>query len=135
MPAVTRWFLKAALVYFAIALLLGAILSTVSTTAALAHALRSVQLHLLTVGWITQMIFGVAHWMFPRHSRARPRGSERLAWAIFGFLNAGLLLRALAEPLHLLHAAAAWGAALTLAGLLQWLAAVGFAVNAWGRVR
>src|SRR6476660_2692413 len=40
-------------------------------------------LHLLVVGWITQVIFGVAYWMFPRYSAEQPRGSERVGWSTF----------------------------------------------------
>lgn len=50
------------------------------------------------VGWVTQMIIGVAFWMFPKYTRERPRGSEALAWITYVLLNVGLLLRAIAEP-------------------------------------
>jgi hypothetical protein len=33
-----------------------------------------VYLHLFMIGWVTQMIFGVAYWMFPRVSKENPRG-------------------------------------------------------------
>ena len=59
-----------------------------------------VYFHLLMVGWVTQLIFGVAFWMFPRYSKEKPRGREGLAWAMYASLNAGLLLRGLAEPMH-----------------------------------
>src|SRR3954454_476837 len=59
-------------------------------------------LHLLVVGWLTEVIFGVAYWMFPRYSPDRPRGNDRLGWAAFVLLNTGLLLRVAAEPSHAL---------------------------------
>jgi hypothetical protein len=43
--------------------------------------LNHVYVHLFVVGFVAQMIFGVAFWMFPRYSRDEPRGSERLALA------------------------------------------------------
>ncbi len=46
------------------------------------------------LGWATQLIGGVALWMFPPLSREQPRGDERLGWFAYGALNGGLLLRA-----------------------------------------
>ena len=43
-------------------------------------ALLPVFYHLLMVGWVTQLICGVALWMFPPLSREQPRGDERLGW-------------------------------------------------------
>lgn len=97
--------------------------------------LRPVWIHLLVVGWATQIIFGVAHWMFPRASRERPRGREAPLAAACAGLNVGLVLRALAEPLAALRPAALWGDLLLAAGLLQWAALVVLAAGLWPRVR
>ncbi|MDW8144739.1 MAG: hypothetical protein RMJ48_00320 [Roseiflexaceae bacterium] len=67
--------------------------------------LLPVYYHLLMVGWATQLIGGVALWMFPVRSRDRPRGDERLGWIAYGALNSGLFLRAVAEPAHAAAAA------------------------------
>ena len=89
--------------------------------------------HLLVVGWLTQLIFGVAYWMFPRYSAERPRGSERLSWITFALLNLGLLLRAIAEPWHAL---AGRGAGLLVgSAVLQVLAGWTFVWNTWPRIR
>jgi hypothetical protein len=98
-------------------------------------ALGPVYFHLLLVGWVTQLIFGVVFWMFPKYSRERPRGREGLGWAIFGLLNAGLLLRAVAEPLTALYPGSSWGWGLGLSALAQWLAGLLFVGNTWGRVK
>ncbi len=90
-------------------------------------------LHLLVVGWITQVIFGVAYWMFPRYSAERPRGSERLGWVTLASLNIGLLLRAAGEPLHALGQST--GGVLAASALLQLLAGWGFVVNTWPRIK
>lgn len=134
MPRLTRWFLKSSLLYLAAALLLGVVV-TAGVPPAAAAALRPVQLHLLSVGWVTQMIFGVAYWMFPRHSRERPYRSEGLGWAVYVLLNAGLLARAVAEPLHGARGDDALGVLLIASALLQSLAVAGFIWNTWGRVR
>ena len=137
MPPLTRWFIKTALLYFVAALIIGAVLAARSVfrlSPAIA-SLGPVYIHLFMVGWITQLIFGVAYWMFPVYTKERPRGSEKLALATYGLLNVGLLLRAMAEPLHALRPGAGWGWLLVLAAALQWLAGLGFVVNIWGRVK
>jgi len=90
-------------------------------------------LHLITVGWLTQMIFAVAHWLFPKHPRRPPRGREGLAAAAAVTLNAGVLLRLGAEPWQRLYADAPW--LLALAGTLMWLGVLGWIVHLWPRVR
>lgn len=96
-------------------------------------ALWPTLLHLLVMGWITQLIFGVAHWMFPRHSAAAPRGDERLMWAAWGCLNAGLLLRVVGEPRAVLGHDT--GGLLLTSATLQVLAALFFTLNTWPRTR
>lgn len=97
--------------------------------------LRPVAVHLLTVGWLTQLIMGVMHWMFPKQSQEQPRGREWLVWLAFGALNFGLILRAAAEPGLALNRAAVWAGMLVVSAVLQWLASALFVANTWGRVR
>jgi hypothetical protein len=137
MPLLTRWFIKASFLYLVAALLIGALVvarAPLDLLAGLA-ALAPVYFHLFMVGWVSQLIFGVVYWMFPRYSRERPRGSERLAWAVFVLLNLGLLQRAVAEPLNALRPAPAWGWLVALSAVLQWLAGLAFAANSWPRVK
>ena len=91
--------------------------------------------HLLMVGWATQLICGVALWMFPPYSRERPRGDERLGWCTYAALNGGLLLRVVFEPLHTLSQARWMGWALALSALLQVLAILAFVAAIWPRVK
>ena len=136
MPPLTRWYIKSAIVCFVLALVLGAAQLVPGREAApVLGVIGPVYLHLLVVGWITQMIFGVAYWMFPKQSVATPRGSDAIAVATFVLLNAGLLLRVLAEPAQALRPGAPFGAALAIAALAQWLAGVGFVLNTWPRVK
>lgn len=137
MPSLTRLFIKTALVYFVAALLTGAIVAARSVfdwPPALA-ALSPVYFHLLMVGWITQLIFGVAHWMFPKYSKEMPRGSDRLSLAVYLLLNAGLILRAVGEPMQAAQPEAGWGWLLAASAVLQWLAGISFVANIWGRVK
>jgi len=137
MPTLTRWFIKSALLYFVAALLVGVLLAGQRVLDFLApiEGLVPVYFHLFMVGWLTQLIFGVSYWMFPRRSRDEPRGSEGLGWAAFAALNAGLLLRALAEPIYGVRADPMWGWALVLSAGLQWAAGLAYVAGIWGRVK
>ena len=114
-------YVKTAFVQLLISLFIGALL-LINTGLRLQSGLNvllPVYYHLLMVGWATQLIGGVALWMFPVHSRERPRGDERLGWVAYGALNGGLLIRAIAEPVHTLGLRnwSAWG--LMIAATLQ----------------
>ncbi len=136
MPDLARLFVKTALAYLAGALLVGIALTppVLARVPALA-AVGPAQVHLLVVGWLTQLIFGVAYWLFPRYSREAPYGDPRPAWWSFGLLNAGLGLRLVAEPAQVWHPAEGWAGALIAAAVLQWLAGVLFAAYLWQRVK
>ncbi len=139
MPLLTRWYIRTSFIYFILALLLGAILGTQALgyldTPSL--SLYPTYLHLLTEGWITMLIIGVAFWMFPKYTPEQPRRSLRLGWASFLLLNAGLLLRLLSEPVigAPRRQLPAWAALLILAAILQWLGGMAFVVNTWARVK
>lgn len=137
MPAVTRWYIKAGLAYLVVALLLGLMLAAPAVVP-LPPAIAvwgPVYFHLFMVGWVTQLIFGVVYWMFPRYSREQPRGGERMAVATFALLNIGLVLRAVGEPIHSLWPASTWGAVVALSATLQWAAGMLFVINTWARVK
>jgi len=96
------------------------------------------QLHLLMVGWITQLAIGVAYWMFPRllkKNNPNPHGSDALAWAVYICLNAGLVLRLAAEPFFRMTGQSWLAALVALSGVLQAAAAVGFGLLIWARIR
>jgi hypothetical protein len=97
--------------------------------------LQPVFYHLLMVGWVTQLICGVALWMFPPLSRDRPRGDERLGWFAYGALNVGLLLRTIFEPLQSWLAQPWVGWPLAASALLQVLAIWAFVLAIWPRVK
>jgi hypothetical protein len=134
MPTLTRWFIKSALLYL-VAALLAAVVDVALPGSAVIGALRPAYLHLFVVGWITQMIFGVAYWMFPRFSRDRPRGNAALGWTTYVLLNLGLLLRLVGEPLETLSPEAGLGWLLVGSATSQWLAGTLFVANTWARVR
>lgn len=134
MPPLTRWFIKAALVYLVLALCAGMLLAL--PTGSPVSGLFPVYLHLLTFGWLTQLIFGIALWMFPKYSSTEPRGHAWLGWGTFVLLNVGLFLRVIFEPLNsstVLLPFSGW--MLVVAAVLQWLAGLAFVSNTWARIR
>jgi hypothetical protein len=128
---------KTSFVYFNLALASGVALALkayLPFPAFVGH-LTPVYFHLFMVGWITQLIFGVVYWMFPKLSRENPRGSDSLAWGTFFTLNAGLILRVFAEPGAANQEVDFWRLTLAISALLQWLAGLGFVLNTWPRVK
>jgi len=136
MPRLTRWFIKAGLLYFVLALLAGVLLQARAEIdlPSWMSALNPVYVHLLAVGWITQLIIGVAYWMFPKFTKARPRGSEALGWATFILLNAGLILRIISEP-RVTGSDPDLGWMLAVSAVLQTVAGWLFVINTWSRVK
>ncbi|MEZ4668475.1 MAG: hypothetical protein R3E39_11210 [Anaerolineae bacterium] len=137
MPRLTRYFIKTGMLYLLLALLVAGVMAAVPVLqlSPKLGVLRPVFYHLLMVGWVTQLIFGVGHWMFPKFSKDQPRGREQLAWATFILLNAGLLLRLVGEPLVALSPEANAGWVLFLSALLQLIAGWLFILNVWPRIK
>ncbi|HLF03171.1 MAG TPA: hypothetical protein VI547_14405 [Anaerolineales bacterium] len=137
MPRLTRWFIKTALAYFVVGLLVGVLVMARSVVAlpALVGALGPAYFHLLMVGWVMQLIIGVAFWMFPKFTTEQPRGSETLGWATYILLNAGLILRVIGEPANAVQPQPLLGWLVAASAVLQWLAGMGFVINTWRRVK
>ncbi len=133
MPTLTRWFLRAAIVNLVAALAL-ALLMALPALAGSAPAWRPVYVHLLVMGWATQMIFGVGLWMFPRKKPLDLKSVDWLGWGCFALTNLGLALRALAEPALAMGRWAHAGTGVTIAAALQLAATLAFVIQAWPRV-
>src|SRR5512134_1745644 len=105
MPPLTRWLVKTSFVYLALALITGLLVEIQSALDFTTFGgLFPIYIHLFVLGWLTQLIFGVVFWMFPKYSADKPRGSETLGWWTYALLNIGLILRAVAEPVHSVQA-------------------------------
>ena len=77
MPATSRVTIKASIVYLAVGAILGALLF-IHRWLPLGPAipvLKITHVHFLIVGWLTQLILGVAWWLFPPLKIGRERGS------------------------------------------------------------
>jgi hypothetical protein len=136
-PSLSRWFIKIGMLYFLAGLSIASVLlvQPVIGWSPSLQVLRPVYLHFLFIGWVTQLIMGVGYWMFPKQSKEKPRGSERLGWAVLILLNSGLVLRAIGEPAVVLAPQAGLGWTLALASLCLLLAGWGFILNTWGRIK
>jgi len=135
MPTLTRWMIRASLLWLAAGVLLQLALSLRWPSPPWLSALSPFAIHIFTLGWLTQLIFGMVYWMFPKASLERPRGSPSLGWIAFVGLNAGLVLRGFGEAGLVPAPSGTWGWALPLAATLHWIAGMAFIANTWGRVR
>lgn len=93
--------------------------------------------HMLFVGWFVQFAMGIAYWLMPRkRSPERPLGyRENIALAGAAALNAGLLLRVIAEPMERTgNASDGTLAMLSASSVLQVTAVVVFIAQLWPRI-
>src|SRR5512138_3465323 len=94
MPRLSLWFVRASLLYLLFGFAFGGLILAqkgISYDPAVWN-LFPVHIEFLLVGWLIQLAMGVGFWIFPRFSDRPPRGDERLIWAAFGLLNAGILI-------------------------------------------
>ncbi len=136
MPKLTRWFIKTSFVYLGLALITGLWMAAASNfNLTMPGGLFPVYIHLLVLGWLTQLVFGVIYWMFPKYSPDKPRGRESLGWWAYAFLNFGLLLRAIVEPLNSMQPNPVSGWMLVASAVIQFGAGLLFVINSWSRIR
>lgn len=87
MSRITILFIKSSLIYFAIAALVGLDITFMPEHLG---AMMPMHAHLMLLGWISMMIYGVAYHILPRFS-ASPLYSEKLANTQFYFAHIGLI--------------------------------------------
>lgn len=133
MPKVTRWFIKAGILYFIAGVALALLSEVPGFTAA--PLLLPVYWHMLVMGWITQVIMGVSIWMFPRKKRDRKKQESLLTWLAFWLLNVGLILRFSAEPfIPILQHSSTITAVILISSILQVLAVLAYIAEIWPRL-
>ena len=125
MPRVSAWFVRASLLHLVAGFCIGALLLA-SKGIGLGFdpwSLRPIHVEMLLVGWMIQLVMGVAIWIFPRFVlRRAPARSAVTAWLAFALINSGVVLVGL-------------GGMLLAAGRMMEIgAAASFAVHLWGRV-
>ena len=136
MPPLIRRYIKTSLVFLLLGMALGAY-ATVEVNVrgrGVPWPLITAHTHLVLVGFMLMLVFGVATWMFPRPARDDARYRPGLAWLVYWLLTVSTAVRALGEL-----AAAVTGSRGSplagLGGLGQVAAAALFVVNMWIRVR
>jgi len=150
MPVTSRAFVKASIIYLCLGAIVGALMYIdrwISLGSWISY-LRVSHVQMLIVGWLTQLILGVAWWLFPPlkiglrsdaplpvRSGQSQRGSEPLFWATFICLNVGILLRVFFAPLYSWSKLDFFSFLSGISGLFLLTAAISFVLNMWGRVR
>lgn len=90
MPLISRWMLRLAFAWLVVGVGFESVWRLTSTSSFLA---RNAVLHAVFIGWLVQLVFGTAHWLFPKVTRERPRGAEWVMATAAVTLNVGLGLR------------------------------------------
>jgi heme/copper-type cytochrome/quinol oxidase subunit 1 len=96
--------------------------------------LITAHVHLLLVGFVFMLIFGVATWMFPRPARDDAHYRPWLAWVVYWLMVASTVVRTVGE-LGAAVAGTRGSSMAALGGLGQIAAAAVFVGNMWARVR
>ena len=86
MSKITVWFIKCAMVYFLLAIVLGLYMAVSGTT----YPYMPIHAHFNLLGWMSMMIYGVGYHILPRFS-GRPIYSERIAEWQFWLAHIGLI--------------------------------------------
>jgi cytochrome c oxidase cbb3-type subunit 1 len=86
MSRITVWFIKCAMIYFLLAVLLGILLSVMGPV----YPYMPIHVHFNLLGWMSMMVFGVGYHILPRFS-GKPLWSERLSLWHLWLANIGLI--------------------------------------------
>lgn len=132
MPRIARTFIKTGLIFFLISLLLGIAIEIQSITSSVLVLLFW---HTLMVGWVTQIIFGVSIWMFPGRKRDESVGAQIWGWLTYSFLNTGLILRIIAEPMLTYSIHPIWKVLVASSAVLQMAGGITYVIEMWSRVQ
>lgn len=127
MPSVSRFFLKTGFIWLVVSMLLYGL-------QAMDPGFQVAYHHSLGLGWVTQIIMGVAAWMFPRWSKEHPKGPMWIWWTVYYSLNIGLIIRLVSEY-YLAQNHSIMAPLLVISGFMLWLAIAGFVIIMWRRVK
>jgi hypothetical protein len=138
-PFESRLFVKTSIVGLTLTFLVGAVALVAE---ALGNPLPPIvgieHAHLGFVGWLVNLVIGIALWFLPLNRKAFPSMQGRypryLPETIFALLNGGLALRLVTEPL-VFSAEPLARPVLIFSALAQFAAIVLFGYIAWLRVR
>jgi hypothetical protein len=141
MPLETRLFVKTSLLWLGAAFVAGGVMLIFKAFGfAIPSWSSTLHAHMAFVGWLVNLVIGIALWFLPVNRTRFPNNRGRypivaVRW-VYGLLNAGLLLRLLFEPLIDAYGRAAWFSfALSASAVSQVVAVAMFCAIAWQRVR
>ncbi len=138
MPFESRLFVKTSLVALLLAFAAGAALAVAESLGIAVSPIWAVEhAHLAFVGWLVNVVVGIALWMLPlardRYPETAGRYPKRGPLLVYGLLNGGLVLRIAFEPM--LSAGLVPRVAVCISAVAQLAAILAFALIAWQRVR
>lgn len=129
MPPASVWLIRLALLHFVSAAVIGSAYLAFKAAGwfPLVALWRLTHVEQMLVGWMVQLVMGVAWWILPRRERAGR--VERVVWVVLVLINLGVVLAALGTM-------PGFSPVLTTAGRgAEALAAGLFALIAWNRQR
>lgn len=129
MPRLSRYFIRASLIYLLLGLTAGALMLANKGIpfAPLVWVLLPLHIETMFVGWMSQLALGVAFWILPRLVGNAPRGDERWSWAALVLINLGLIV-VIAAPFG------QWPWLSTLARSLEVVGFIAFVLGNWRRI-
>jgi hypothetical protein len=129
MPRLSRWFIRASMIYLALGFSLGGLLLANKGVPLGPWVWRLVPAHIefLLMGWTLQLAMGVGFWILPRFGGSR--GNQTPAWTAFILLNLGVLLAGVGPTLGAPNLVSLLGRLGEVAG------SIAFAIHAWPRVK
>ena len=114
MDRFARWFVLMSIVYLGIAAVLGVVMLYSSD----AIALKFVHSHLMLLGWVSMMIYGVGYHILPRFM-GRPLYSQKLGDLQFWSANIGLVAMLVFYTLNVYQPSGGYVAVTVAAGILE----------------
>ncbi len=94
MPTPSRLMIKASMLYMFAGFVIGALIliSKVYPEYSSVWSLLLIHIEVSIFGWVIQFTMGTAYWILPRYLKTKSRGNPKLALAMVGMLNLGILL-------------------------------------------
>ncbi len=114
MDRFARWFILMSILYLGIAAILGIVMLGSGN----AMGLRFVHSHLMLLGWVSMMIYGVGYHILPRFM-GRPLYSAKLGDAQFWLANIGLVVMLVFYTLNVYAPAEMYVVATIAAGIIE----------------
>lgn len=132
MTPISRWGLRMGLFW----LLTGVTLAGLAESSWLSnYPVRPVWIHMLVLGWMTQWIFAISIWMFPRSKKGYRERENLRTWSMMISWNVALIARVTFEIQIMETSYDLRQVVLGLSVLLFWIATVLYVAEIWPRIR